>query len=73
MTEYETLLTSVTIKPKGGTLYCDGATEIGLDEDDGERFVTVRQKYNAIDIYPRDWQMMRDAIDEMIEKMLTGE
>ena len=66
MTEYETLLTTITLKPKGKALYSDEATRISLDDTGDEMFVTVSQGYREICINPDEWTMLRDAIERML-------
>ena len=66
MAEYETLLTTITLKPKGKALYSDEATRISLDDTGDEMFVTVSQGYREIGINPEEWQHIRDAIDRII-------
>lgn len=67
MTEYETLLTAITIKPKGEPINSVDATEIALKDDGAGRYVAVVQNSgNQIGICPDEWPQMRDAIDKMI-------
>lgn len=64
--EYETLLTAITLKPKGEALYSDEATRISLDDTGGGMFVTVSQGYREICINPDEWTTLRDAIERML-------
>lgn len=67
MTEYETLLTAITIKPKDEQINSIGATKITLEDDGAGRYVAVVQNGgHQIGICPDEWPPMRDAIDRMI-------
>lgn len=66
MTEYETMMTSITIKPKGKALYSDEATRISIDDTGGGLFVTVSQGHHEIGINPDEWTMLKDAIERMM-------
>ncbi len=73
MTEYETLLTTITLKPKGKALYSDEATRISLDDTGDEMFVTVSQGYREICINPDEWPMLKDAIERMLALCVESE
>lgn len=74
MTEYEALLTAITIKPKHCTIFDKSlfCTVISIEEDDceledgPEMFVTVRQRDERIVIRKSAWPILRDAIERMI-------
>lgn len=68
MTEYETLLTAITIKPKDEPLHSGDATEVTLEDSGAGLYVAVVQSGGRqIGIGPDEWPMMRDAIDRLIE------
>jgi hypothetical protein len=73
MAEYETLLTAITIKPKGKALYSDEATRISLDDTGGGMFVTVSQGQREICINPDEWTMLRDSIERMLSLCVEQE
>lgn len=73
MTEYETLMTAITLKPKGKALYSDEATRISLDDTGGEMFVTVSQGYQEIVINPDEWTMLKDSIERMLALRVDSE
>ena len=66
MTEYETMLSSITVRPKGQPIYSDGVTVISLDDECGGMFVAVSQDESRIGITVEEWPHIRDAIDRMI-------
>lgn len=73
MTEYDTLLTTITIKPKGKKLYSDEATRISIDDTGGGMFVAVSQGHHEIGINPDEWTMLKDAIERMMAVCVDSE
>lgn len=66
MTEYETLLASILIKPSGCKLYSKEATRISIDDKGGGLFVTVEQEEHKIGIDVAEWPHIRDGIERML-------
>lgn len=73
MTEYEALLTVITIKPKGKSLYSNEATRISIDDTGGGLFVTVSQGHHEIGINQDEWTMLKDAIERMMAVCVDSE
>lgn len=66
MTEYETLLSLITVKPKDEPIYSENATAISLEDEGAGLFVTVSQDGRKIGINPEEWPHIRDAIERII-------
>ena len=66
MTEYETLLSSITVKPKGAPIFSENATVICLEDMAAGTFVTVSQDGSKIGITVEEWPHIRDAIERII-------
>ena len=67
MTEYETLLSSITVKPKGEPIYSEKATVIALDDECAGLFVAVSQDESRIGITVEEWPHIRDSIERLLE------
>ncbi len=69
--EFETLITEVTILPKGAAIYSEMATAVSLQDEAGGLFVKVSQSSGndveeCIRIDHDEWSHIRTAIDQMI-------
>ena len=69
---YQTVTTQRRVIPAGKTMADEGVTIIGIDDDGGGAFVTVRQEEqlnaNEIRIDPDEWPAMRAAINLMVRE-----
>ena len=70
--EYETIIKSMVVKPKGEPIFHVGATEIGIDDIAGGPFVVIRQSPDGKDdvqeitIDEACWPAIRRAIEAMM-------
>ena len=69
---YRTITTQRRVIPAGKTLDDEGVTIIGIDDEGGGAFVTVRQEEqlnaNEIRIDPDEWPAVRAAINRMVRE-----
>ena len=69
---YHTIIAQLRVIPSGKTIDDDGVTIIGMDDDGGGAFVTVRQEEqlntNEIRIDPNEWPAVRAAINRMVRE-----
>ena len=69
---YRTITTQRRVIPSGKTMDDEGVTIIGMDDEGGGAFVTVRQEEqlntNEIRIDPDEWPAVRAAINLMVQK-----
>ena len=71
MNEYETIIKSLIVKPKGEAIYHELVTEIVIDDETGGPYVAVRQYPDKGDgqeirIGEEDWPAIRRAIEAMM-------
>ena len=63
---------AVTVKPTTEPISSDRCTRIGIADNGGSEFVSVRQiasDYNPIRIDPDEWPAIRDGIEHMIDEI----
>lgn len=70
---YETRVTELTVAPKGEPIYSELATRVKIRDDAAGPFVEVTQEGGSVDLRgvsvdKREWPVIRDAIDKMIEE-----
>ena len=69
---YRTIISQRRVIPAGKTLDDEGVTIIGMDDEGGGAFVTVRQEEdlntNEIRIDPAEWPIVRAAINRMVRE-----
>ena len=69
---YRTITTQRRVIPAGKTWADEGVTIIGIDDEGGGAFVTVRQEENLntneIRIDPGEWPAVRAAINRMVRE-----
>ena len=69
---YRTIATQLRVIPSGKTTDDEGVTIIGMADEGGGAFVTVRQEEqlnsNEIRIDPDEWPAVRAAIDRMVRE-----
>ena len=69
---YRTIISQRRVIPAGKTLDDEGVTIIGMDDEGGGAFVTVRQEEqlnaNEIRIDPGEWPAVRAAINRMVRE-----
>ena len=69
---YRTITTQRRVIPSGKTMDDDGVTIIGMADEGGGAFVTVRQDdhmdSNEIRIDPEEWPVVRAAINRMVRE-----
>lgn len=68
MSEYESIISAVTVMPKNDKLYSEMATKISLDDEAAGLFVVIEQeradgKENKITLDEEEWPAVRNAID----------
>ena len=69
---YRTILGQLLVLPDGKAMGDEGVTIIGMDNEGGGAFVTVRQEEqlnaNEIRIDPEEWPAVRAAINRMVRE-----
>ena len=69
---YRTILGQLLVVPDGKAMGDEGVTIIGMDNEGGGAFVTVRQEEqlnaNEIRIDPEEWPAVRAAINRMVRE-----
>ena len=69
---YRTIISQRRVIPSGKTFNDEGVTIIGMDDDGGGAFVTIRQEEqlnaNEIRIDPDEWPAVRAAINRMVRE-----
>ena len=69
---YRTIISQRRVIPSGKTFNDEGVTIIGMDDEGGGAFVTVRQEEqlnaNEIRIDPAEWPIVRAAINRMVRE-----
>ena len=69
---YRTILGQLLVVPDGKAMGDEGVTIIGMDNEGGGAFVTVRQEEqlnaNEIRIDPDEWPAVRAAINRMVRE-----
>ena len=69
---HRTILGQLMVIPDGKTWADEGVTIIGIDDEGGGAFVTVRQEENLntneIRIDPDEWPAVRAAINRMVRE-----
>ena len=72
MTPIITLTARLCVVPSGKPIYDEAATTIGLDDDGGGLFVTIRQEdnldTNMVKINPEEWPAIRAAVNRMVRE-----
>lgn len=75
--DYETVVTQVTVKPSGKTIFDLGVSHVRIDDEGGGMFVAVRQesdtKPREIQIDPLEWEPLKAAIDRMVCEVIAME
>lgn len=76
-TEYERVVTQITIKPKGEPIFHELATKISIDDEAAGPFLVVSQarddSRSGITIDVDSWDALKAGIDEMIRECLAIE
>ena len=67
MTEYETLMSSIVIKPKGSMIFDVDSTTVALDDEGDGMFVTVDKDDRKICITRDEWPHLIDSIELLLE------
>ena len=69
---YRTIISQRLVIPAGKTIDDEGVTIIGVDDEGGGTFVTIRQEEdlntNEIRIDPGEWPAVRAAINRMVRE-----
>ena len=77
MTALVTLTTKLCVVPSGKPIYDEEATTVGLDDEGGGLFVTIRQEdnldTNEVKIDPEEWPAIRAAVNRMVRECAKGE
>ena len=72
MTTLITLTARLCVVPSGKPIYDEAATTIGLDDEGGGLFVTIRQEAdldtNEVKIDPEEWPAIRAAVNRMVRE-----
>ena len=70
MTPIITITTKLCVVPSGKPIYDEAATTIGMDDEGGGAFVTIRQESamdsDIIRIDPDEWPAVRAAVNRMV-------
>ena len=74
---YRTITTQRRVIPAGKTIDDEGVTIIGMDDEGGGLFVTIRQEgnldTNEVKIDPEEWPAIRAAVNRMVRECAKGE
>ena len=62
-----TRTTQLTVGPEGSWIYGETTFRVAIDDEGGGEFVVVRNAEAEINIDPREWEALRDAIDQMVQ------
>ena len=77
MTTLITLTARLCVVPSGKPIYDEAATTVGLDDEGGGLFVTIRQEENLstneVKINPAEWPAIRAAVNRMVRECAKGE
>ena len=72
MTPNTTIITKLCVVPSGKPIYDEAATTVGLDDEGGGLFVTIRQEENLstneVKIDPEEWPAIRAAVNRMVRE-----
>ena len=67
-----TIITKLCVVPSGKPIYDEAATLVGLDDEGGGLFVTIRQEdnldTNEVKIDPEEWPAIRAAVNRMVRE-----
>ena len=72
MIEYRTIITTITVVPKGEPIYTEKATHVSLEDECAGLFVSVSQDAGSgnglgkIQIMAEEWPRIREAIETML-------
>lgn len=71
MSDWESLVSAITVRPRGGSILSEGVTVVSLDTEGAGAFVVVdqsaqRDEVGKIAITPEEWPTLRRAIDAMM-------
>lgn len=65
--EFEVIVTSVVVIPKGKTILEDGGTTISVEDDGDRKFVHVTQPAaRGINIDSSEWETIKSAVDMLL-------
>ena len=74
---HRTILGQLRVIPDGKTWADEGVTIIGMDDEGGGLFVTIRQEdnldTNEVKIDPEEWPAIRAAVNRMVRECAKGE
>ena len=77
MTPIITITTKLCVVPSRKPIYDEAATTVGLDDEGGGLFVTIRQEdnldTNEVKIDPEEWPAIRAAVNRMVRECAKGE
>ena len=69
---YETRITQITIVPEKEPLFSESATTVSIEDEAAGEFVVIKQNASTANgtsaFSPKEWQIIRDAIDRMIKE-----
>lgn len=69
--DYETLVTRISIVPKGEALYHDRGWTVEIEDESSGEFLIVRSMSDrewTIRMDPEEWPALREAIDSMVAR-----
>lgn len=76
-TEYERIVTQITIKPKGEPIFHELATTIRIEDEAAGPFLSVFQvrddRRPGVTVDIESWDALKAGIDEMIRECITME
>lgn len=71
MTQYQTHITEITVVPLGSPLICESATIVGVDDESGGPYLTIRQpaagRGDGVRIDLDEWPAVRAALNAMAD------
>jgi hypothetical protein len=67
MSKYETRVTQVTVAPAGEAIFSERAFNISIQDYAAGEFLTIESKQGKISIDKDEWEVLRAAIDSMLQ------
>ena len=65
-TKFERRVTQTTVVPVGEAIFSEWAVSVSICDESAGEFIVVGQEDGSLRIDPREWPVIRDAINEMV-------
>lgn len=76
MTEYETRVISLVVKPVKEPNFSELATTISIDSEGSGEFITIKQQgrndENVVGIDPCEWPLIKEAVERLLADCREG-